>query len=281
MMNWEFRSKTDYEAITGRRSSYPIGVAESFLNPLRVRRLSVTQSLLEAGVDVIVDGIGSRGAVNRKLLIALLIRSTHTLEASLATLQCGRGVQSAMLNRSLFEDALDIHWVFENPSLAPTYAEAHQRLMSLAEAKSLAEFGRHRTLTAAEAEELKELEGECGGYRASWTRASVADRICLVKAAWDAPAASSIEFAYSVMQRQNNTLLHSTPSALSFTVGGRGPNLIGVDAWWDDAIGHSVLAYYLTSRLAGRAFGSDLNVLEILFDRAAEMRSTVSVVRSA
>jgi hypothetical protein len=80
----------------------------------------------------------------------------------------------------------------------------------------------------------------------------------LSKARWqDAAAASYIDQTYEVIQRQNNTLLHSSPTALgiAMTPGRRGPNRVGPDPWWRQALAHRVLAYYLICRVIAEEFG--------------------------
>jgi hypothetical protein len=92
------------------------------------------------------------------LLAVQAARATHTYESVLSGCRIGRGAQAAMLNRSLFEDALDVAWVAENQGLAPTQADEHERLLELAERSRLAHYGREvAALDPEEHEELKRL----------------------------------------------------------------------------------------------------------------------------
>ena len=52
------------------------------------------------------------------LLAALLSRSSNTFWAAIELCQIGFGEQALMLNRSLFEDMVDAHWVTVDPTTA-------------------------------------------------------------------------------------------------------------------------------------------------------------------
>jgi hypothetical protein len=62
------------------------------------------------------------------VIFTIHARSTRTYEAVVRYLgQAGMGEQGMMLNRSLFEDMVDIHWVHLNPDLALERLELHDR----------------------------------------------------------------------------------------------------------------------------------------------------------
>ncbi len=62
------------------------------------------------------------------LLQTLLARSARTYEAIIGPLgRHGFGEHSAMLNRSLFEDMVDAHWVSLHPDLAVQRLREHHR----------------------------------------------------------------------------------------------------------------------------------------------------------
>src|SRR4051794_24560855 len=52
------------------------------------------------------------------LIIALFTRSLDTFKAAITLASKGFGAQAAMLNRSLFEDMIDAHWVATDPDTA-------------------------------------------------------------------------------------------------------------------------------------------------------------------
>jgi hypothetical protein len=167
-----------------------------------------------------------------------------------------------MLNRALLEDALEVSWVAENQDAAPTLADKHERAVTLAERKAMAKFDRGNVepLQPHEEVELLELLKGLRNFRSSWTRASASDRLAAMKRAWPDEAAWLVDYTYEVIQRQNNVLLHGGPFGLVVAMlpGRRGPNRIGPDLRWLDALAHSVHGYYLICRVMAREFGFDL-----------------------
>jgi hypothetical protein len=231
-------------------------IPDSGINQLR---FSACEDLLDEGARL-VDETGRTPVGGVKLLLAVqATRATHSFESVIALCKIGRGVQAAMINRSLLEDALDVHWVAANPDTAPALADDHERLIVLAERAVMAGFGRKHAapLNADERKELAHLSDRYDGFRRSWTLATDADRIALIKARWKGEADGFIDQAYKLIQRQNNVLLHSSPTALSIamTRGRRQPNRIGPDPWWREALGHGVLAYYFVCRVIAEEFG--------------------------
>jgi hypothetical protein len=139
-----------------------------------------------------------------------------------------------MINRSLLEDTLDIHWVSANPEDAPRLADQHEKLIELGERAMFERFGRDiEALDDGEREELRRLSQLYDGFRRSWTLATDAARIALIKKRWekDADAAGYIDQTYEMIERQYNALLHSSPTAfgVATTPGRRGPNRVGPD----------------------------------------------------
>jgi hypothetical protein len=96
-------------------------------------RFSACADLLDEGARL-VDEAGRTQLGGMRLLLAVQVtRATHSLESVIALCRIGRGVQVAMINRSLLEDALDVHWVAANPDSAPALADDHERLIVLGE----------------------------------------------------------------------------------------------------------------------------------------------------
>jgi hypothetical protein len=214
------------------------------------------------------------------LLVAQVTRAAHTFEAVLASCRLGRGVQGSMLNRTLFEDFLDIHWVAENPEIAPDRAEEHDRLIALAEHDIETKFGRTgRQLTDAERTELNQLIEAYGGperaFRASWTRSPFRGRFALVQARWEeeSDARYYLDYIYEVIQRQNNLLLHSSPTGYRQTIfsgpdGRRHLNRAGPDNRWRDALSHGAGGLYMAGRVLAQEFGFDKESLAAAFNQA-------------
>jgi hypothetical protein len=128
-------------------------------------------------------------------------------------------------------------------------------------------------LSETEQQKLKELFKEFGGFSGSWTKTSVQERIGLVKASWDAEVAEQLSYVFEVIQRQNNTLLHSSPTAygLAMSPGRRMINRAGPDQRWRDAISHGSLGFYLVLRVIAEEFGFDRGRAESLFERAGHL----------
>lgn len=207
------------------------------------------------------------------LLIAVqATRATHIFESVIALCRIGRGVPASMLNRALLEEALDVHWVAVNPDLAPARADEHERLIMLAEREMEHRFGRSAVpLTHEESAELLALRNRYKNFKAPWTLASDAERIQLVKERWGDDVAREIDYVYEVIQRQNNALLHPSPSSygLAMSPGRRQINRVGPDPRWRDALGHGVLGYYLICRVLAEEFGLSKERLAELFHRAS------------
>jgi hypothetical protein len=171
----------------------------------------------------------------------------------------GRGAQAAMVNRSLLEDALDVSWVFENQDTAPALADEHEYLVELGERAQLLRFGRDaEALNQAEQAELRSLLRRFDNFYASWTLASADDRLAAMKRKWEPEAEEYLDQTYKLIQRQNNVLLHDGPTSLALAMlpGRRGPNRVGPDLWWRQALAHGVLGYYLICRIIARQFTS-------------------------
>jgi hypothetical protein len=70
---------------------------------------------------------GGRGMTSTAdgLVVALLARSADTFACSARLCRMGFGAQSAMLNRSLFEDMADAHWIVADPDTAAARFQDH------------------------------------------------------------------------------------------------------------------------------------------------------------
>lgn len=273
-----------------RPRRHQVGFAAVLIEDSGINRLrfSSCEDLLDEGAKL-VDETGLTPIGGMKLLLMVqATRATHSFESVIVLCKIGRGVQAAMLNRSLLEDALDVHWIAAHPDEAPALADQHERAIELGERAMFQRFGRHdvEPLDADEQEELKQLGKVYDGFRRSWTLASDADRIALMKKRWSDPGADRlIDQTFEVIQRQNNTLLHTSPTALGIAMkpGRRGPNRVGPDSWWRQALAHGGLAYYFICRVLAEEFGFSKDAAAEAFFRAScftkhlsdeQMRST-------
>jgi hypothetical protein len=184
-------------------------------------RFSSCEDLLDEGARL-VDETGRTSIAGMKLLLAVqATRATHSFESVIQLCRIGRGVQAAMINRSLLEDALDVHWVAANPDEAPALADRHEKLITLGERAMFERFGRAdiEPLDASERAELTRLSGIYDGFRRSWTLATDTARVALIKERWnDSDAGRFIDQTYELIQRQNNVLLHTSPTALGIAM---------------------------------------------------------------
>jgi hypothetical protein len=256
---------------------HQIGFAAILIQDSGINRLrfSACEDLLDEGARL-VDETGRMPVGGAKLLLAVqATRATHSFESVIALCKIGRGVQAAMINRSLLEDALDVHWVAANPDTAPALADDHERLIVLGERAVMAGFGREDVvpLDDDEGEELGRLVKVYDGFRRSWTLASDEARVALIKERWaEYPGADGfIDQTYELIQRQNNTLLHSSPTALGIAMmpERRGPNRVGPDPWWREALRHGALAYYFVSKVIAEEFGLFKKPVSDAFFRAS------------
>src|SRR5215204_5715283 len=110
---------------------HPLGFAGTLLAEKGINRLRLEGAgeLLAHGGTLVDETGRTRLSGAPLLLVVQAARAGHTFESVIASCSMGRGVQAAMLNRSLLEDALDVHWVAANPEFAPERAGEHDRLI--------------------------------------------------------------------------------------------------------------------------------------------------------
>ena len=151
------------------------------------------------------------------LLLSIFTRSSRTYEAVVRWLaQHGFGEQGAMLNRSLFEDMVDIHWVHLNSNLAVERLEQHDRWSRFLRAEVQREFSdwfdsqrpNPPKLGNEEKQQLRKLFGAKG--EKSWTGAgTLNDRLESVLSCWTTEALRrEARFAHAWVHKTNNETLH-------------------------------------------------------------------------
>jgi uncharacterized protein YecA (UPF0149 family) len=253
---------------------HPVGFGANLMpqGGLTDLRFSGAEGLLGEGA-VLIDETGRNSIGGADfLLVVQATRASHTLESVISLCRIGRGVQAAMLNRSLLEDVLDVHWVAANREAAPNRADEHERLIGLGERAQRLRFGHAaEPLSVEEEADLAALLRTYDNFRSSWTLANHGCRRALVEERWGEGTAEMVAFVYEVIQRQNNTLMHGSPSAyrqILATDGEgrtRGVDRLGVDRRWRDSLSHGVLGYYLICKVIAEEFGFDKEPAEETF----------------
>lgn len=259
---------------------HPVGFAEVLLADTRIYRLRINaaEDLLDEGARI-VDETGRESIGGAKLLLAAqAARAVHLYESIIALCKIGRGVPASMLNRALLEEALEVHWVAANPELAPARADEHERLLVLAERAMEARFGRPtKPLDEGEQAELSDLMKRFSNFHASWTLATDPERRDLVKDRWGVDAVRHVDYVYDVIQRQNNALLHPSPTGygLAMSQVRSQINRLGPDGRWRDALAHGALGFYLVIRVVAEEFKIDKTEAARLFDLAGTLSKVI------
>ena len=215
------------------------------------------------------------------LLLVIGERAARSYEASVALAANGNGIQAAMLNRSLLEDALDVAWVNANPQTATSCADEHDRAISLADREiEWRSKGVGTQLTDLEQDELRAAARRYRGFQASWTLSSEPDRVALLKASMPAEAASYIDYSYEAIKRRSNALLHGSPAAWRQLVDSTPQGLrirVGApDHWWLEALRHAVLGHHLVIRSIAASLGLDPTAQNDAFHHASCVTAELS-----
>jgi hypothetical protein len=151
------------------------------------------------------------------LLLSIHARSTRTYEAVVRWLgERGFGEQGAMLNRSLFEDMVDAHWVYLNPDLAVERLRQHDDWSRFLRAQVQRAFpdwfdgrrGKPPKLSNADKQKLRKLFGAKGQF--SWTGVgSLEERLNSVLSCWSTAAyRREVQFMHAWVHKTNNETLH-------------------------------------------------------------------------
>jgi hypothetical protein len=151
------------------------------------------------------------------LILSMFARSTRTYEAIVRWLgERAFGEQGLMLNRSLYEDMVDIHWVHLNPDLALKRLGEHDLHSRLLRADTQRKFshwfdGRKPPPIKVSNEKRKELIGLYGrGGSRSWTGVpGLEDRLESVIGCWKTEAdRDQVRFWAAWVVRLLNETLH-------------------------------------------------------------------------
>jgi hypothetical protein len=157
------------------------------------------------------------------LIISLFTRSLDTFMAVVRLASLGYGAQAAMLNRSLFEDMIDVHWVATDPEAATQRYEDHHEHGRMLLADAVANYPDYYDdievpdFEAEERERLDTLYGKWGSR--SWSSINLHERVGLVEHHWkDEAGRRTLHFFHDIAHRENNQMLHVSSAGLNANV---------------------------------------------------------------
>jgi Family of unknown function (DUF5677) len=157
------------------------------------------------------------------ILLSIFARTTRTYGAVVRGLaKSTYGEQAMMLDRLLFDDMIDLHWVSLNPELAVDRLTDHDLYSRLLRAdvqrKHPQMFDGRKPpkikVTNAKRKELSVLFGKSGSV--SWTGVRGLDeRVKAVLPCWDEPGRDGLTFWHDWIVRLQNELVHPTSMSLT------------------------------------------------------------------
>jgi Family of unknown function (DUF5677) len=168
---------------------------------------------------------GGRGieSAGEGLIVALLARSTDTFACSVRLCRNGFGAQSAMLNRSLFEDMADAHWIAIDPDTAASRFQDHYDHGRMLLVDTVASFPRYYPdielpqFDEAERQRLNEAFGSFG--HRPWSGLSIHERVRLIRDQWETDEGrEALRFMHALAHRENNQTLHVSGQSLGAIV---------------------------------------------------------------
>jgi Family of unknown function (DUF5677)/SEC-C motif len=153
------------------------------------------------------------------LILALFARSFDTAAAAIRLAADGYGAQASMLNRSLFEDMIDVHWVAtEEEAAERCYADhlQHGRMLLADAVAKYPEFYAEIDLPQFDVDERRTLDREYGRFgHKSWTKVNLHDRVSFVEHHWsDEIGRGTLHFFHDIAHRENNQTLHVSSATL-------------------------------------------------------------------
>lgn len=231
-------------------------------------RLGTCQHLLRWAVDRAESWTSDKDLdASDLIIVTFFVRSGRTYEAIVRCLgESGFGEQAQMLNRSLFEDMIDAHWVSLNRELALKRLEQHDLYSRLLRADTQRKFPGYYDgppppikVSNEERRELRSLFGRTGS--GSWTGVrSLDDRVQAVKGCWRSEDQQSLLLWWAAwVHKTSNELLH--PSALSLArIGSPKATPTGGLEWRFGSTRHLLphalsAAFYTFSNLVGLIVG--------------------------
>jgi hypothetical protein len=240
------------------------------------RRLEACERLREFAISM-AEPWGGRALDDDRtedMLVAVIFsRSTSTFWAATDLARVGFGAQAAMLNRSLFEDMVDAHWVTVQPELAKLRLEQHDLHGRMLLADAVRDEG--DVLSADEiptfdTDERKKLDDIFGEYgHRLWTGIGLYPRVKLIEPLWRDPKVAGLDFMRRVVHRENNQLLHLSAYAIAKQIRGRTEEALTVKFGPNtDHVGNALLAAFW---IFGQTLSQVINTFE--FDCPARWKA--------
>jgi hypothetical protein len=199
------------------------GVADDVVTGIKEKfrgQIDSAERLFRYAEGLLADWAGRPvESVSDGLILALFGRSLDTAKASVGLAADGYGAQASMLNRSLFEDMIDVHWISIREEDAEHCYEDHLQHGRMLLADAVAKYPEHYAeieLPEFDAAERKALDGDYGRFgHKSWTKVNLHERVSLVEHLWtDDAGRSTLHFFHDIAHRENNQTLHVSSATL-------------------------------------------------------------------
>jgi hypothetical protein len=201
-------------------------------------RLGICQGLMRWSFENVERWTADRSLESADLIIVTIFaRSGRTYEAVVRWLgERAFGEQGLMLNRSLFEDMIDAHWVSLNRDLAVQRLAQHDLYSRLLRSDTQRRFPDHFDgpppkikVTNEERKALRQLYGKSGSR--SWTGVDgLVERVEAVKGCWRTEDEQTTLLWWTAwVHKLTNEVLH--PSA--FSIGRLGSPTVGDDGGFE------------------------------------------------
>jgi hypothetical protein len=157
------------------------------------------------------------------LVASIFARSIGTFTCAVRNVRLGYGAQAAMLNRSLFEDMVDAHWIVSDPATASARYEDHHEHSRMLLADAVATFPNWYPdvdLPKFDPAERDRLDKQFGNFgQRPWSGLSLHERVQLIKDQWTTDEGQEgLRFMHSLAHRENNQTLHVSAFSLGSTV---------------------------------------------------------------
>ena len=194
---------------------------------------------------------------------ATFARAVKTFRGSLTLARTGYAEQSAMLNRSLFEDMALAYWIDEKGATAVEMLDRHHTLAADVYREALGQHGRSAEATGIEpleVEERRALESEFGKHGSWFGRGGLHRVLKEIEHRWaDEDERALLWRMYALAHRYNTLLLHHSANALNQNVARRADDQIAYSVGPSDrnVEGALLSAYYPLSQLGLLVFASD------------------------
>jgi hypothetical protein len=216
--------------------------------------LAACDELRDYGISIVDPWRGrvvENSAKYEQLLLSVNSRSLNTFWSAANLARIGFGAQAAMLNRSLFEDMIDAHWITVEPDLAVTRFEEHHLhgRMLLAESAVAQGVVAQDEVPAFDPNERVRLDGLFGRYGdGSWTGVSTYKRVMAIEHLWEPEGREMLHFYRRLVHRENNQLLHLSAFSLDAQFRGRTEDALSLalgpsDQYVDKALVAALYSY--------------------------------------